>query len=88
MLRLAGGLRQLRPPGRAGRQIPAAAVFLPPAHYMPEEAFNTWGWRIPFLLSFVIIAGYVSRRKVDETWHSPKKVSTARSKAPIIQVAE
>src|SRR5438105_451365 len=49
-------------------QILAAAVFLPLAHYMPEEAFNTWGWRIPFLLSFfVIIAGYVIRRKVDET---------------------
>jgi MFS family permease len=49
-------------------QVLAAAVFLPLAHYMPEEAFNTWGWRIPFLLSFVVIvAGYVIRRKVDET---------------------
>ena len=35
---------------------------------MPEEAFNSWGWRIPFLLSFfVIIAGYIIRREVDET---------------------
>ncbi|MGO3741277.1 MFS transporter [Kerstersia sp.] len=49
-------------------QILAAAVFLPLAHYMPEDAFNSWGWRIPFLLSFiVIIMGYVIRRKVDET---------------------
>ena len=49
-------------------QILAAAVFLPLAHYMPEEAFNSWGWRIPFLLSFVvIIAGYIIRREVDET---------------------
>jgi MFS family permease len=49
-------------------QILAAAVFLPLAHYMPDEQFNSWGWRIPFLLSFfVIIAGYVIRRKVDET---------------------
>src|SRR4029450_8640732 len=49
-------------------QILAAAVFLPLAAYMPEEAFNSWGWRIPFLLSFVvIIADYVIRRKVDET---------------------
>ena len=40
-------------------QILAAAVFLPLAHFMPDEAFNSWGWRIPFLLSFVvIIAGY------------------------------
>jgi MFS family permease len=49
-------------------QIFAAAVFLPIAHYLPKDAFNTWGWRVPFILSFiVIIAGYVIRRKVDET---------------------
>ena len=35
---------------------------------MPEEAFNSWGWRIPFLLSVVvIIAGYIIRREVEET---------------------
>src|SRR5262249_2605509 len=34
-------------------QILAAAVFLPLAHYMPKEDFLHWGWRIPFLLSFV-----------------------------------
>jgi len=46
-------------------QILAAAVFLPLAHYMPEDAFNSWGWRIPFLLSFlVIVAGYIIRREV------------------------
>ena len=49
-------------------QILAAAVFLPLAHYMDKEAFNSWGWRIPFLLSFVVvIAGYIIRREVDET---------------------
>jgi MFS family permease len=49
-------------------QILAAAIFLPLAHYLPEEAFNSWGWRIPFLLSFaVIIAGYIIRREVEET---------------------
>src|SRR6266481_2579793 len=49
-------------------QILAAAVFLPLAHYMPKEAFNAWGWRIPFLLSIVvIIAGFIIRRKVEET---------------------
>jgi MFS family permease len=49
-------------------QILAAAVFLPLAAYMPEAAFNSWGWRIPFLASFVVIvAGYIIRRKVDET---------------------
>ena len=49
-------------------QILAAAVFLPLAHYLPEEAFNSWGWRVPFLLSFVVIvAGYIIRKEVDET---------------------
>jgi len=49
-------------------QILAAAVFLPLAHYMDKDSFNSWGWRIPFLLSFVvIIAGYIIRRQVAET---------------------
>ncbi|MBI0446670.1 MFS transporter, partial [Deinococcus sp. DB0503] len=49
-------------------QLLAAAVFLPLAHFLPEEDFNSWGWRIPFLLSLlVLIAGYFIRRNVDET---------------------
>src|SRR5438477_12071536 len=49
-------------------QILAAAVFLPLAHFMNPDAFNSWGWRIPFLASVVvIIAGYIIRRNVDET---------------------
>ena len=68
-------------------QILAAAVFLPLAHYMPTDAFNSWGWRIPFLLSFlVIVAGYVIRREVNET---PAFAEVDQSgklpKAPVIQ---
>src|SRR5215207_10905493 len=49
-------------------QILAAAIFLPLAQFMPKDQFNSWGWRIPFLLSIVvIIAGYIIRREVDET---------------------
>src|SRR4029079_1317021 len=49
-------------------QILAGAVFLPLAHYMDPEAFNSWGWRIPFIASVVVIvAGYIIRREVDET---------------------
>jgi MFS family permease len=68
-------------------QILAAAVFLPLAAYMPTEAFNSWGWRIPFLLSFfVIVAGYIIRREVDETpaFAEEDKHGTV-PKAPIIQ---
>ena len=68
-------------------QILAAAVFLPLAHYMPTDAFNAWGWRIPFLLSFLgIVAGYIIRREVHETpvfTEIDKK--GAVPKAPVIQ---
>jgi MFS family permease len=68
-------------------QILAAAVFLPLAHYMPEEAFNSWGWRIPFLLSFVVIvAGYIIRREVDETpAFAEVDAKGALPKSPIFQ---
>jgi MFS family permease len=49
-------------------QILAAAIFLPLAYFMPEDSFNAWGWRIPFLLSAgVLFAGYIIRREVKET---------------------
>jgi len=65
-------------------QIIAAAVFLPLAAYMPTEAFNSWGWRIPFLLSFfVIVAGYIIRREVEETPAFAREGGETR--APIVQ---
>jgi len=49
-------------------QIFAAAVFIPLARTMPHDQFMEWGWRVPFLLSIlVVIAGYFIRRNVDET---------------------
>lgn len=67
------------PPGRRGffasftlqgvqaGQVMAAAVFLPLAYFMPSDAFNSWGWRIPFLLSAaMLIAAYIIRREVKE----------------------
>ena len=49
-------------------QIIAAAVFLPLSAVMSTDAFQSWGWRIPFLLSaLVVVAGYIIRRRVDET---------------------
>src|ERR1700678_2385070 len=68
-------------------QILAAAVFLPLAAYMPDQAFNTWGWRIPFLASVVvIIAGYIIRREVAETPAFAEEDLQGRvPKAPIVQ---
>ena len=67
-------------------QIFAAAVFLPLATYMPKEAFNEWGWRIPFILSLiVVIAGYIIRRNVDETPAFSEEAAHGEvAKAPII----
>jgi len=68
-------------------QILAAAVFLPLAHYMNPEAFNAWGWRIPFLASVVVIvAGYIIRREVDETpAFAEESEHHELPKAPIVQ---
>ena len=68
-------------------QILAAAVFLPLAAFMPSEAFNSWGWRIPFLASVVvIIAGYIIRREVDETpAFAEEAIKKAIPRAPIVE---
>ena len=54
---------------------------------MPTEQFNSWGWRIPFLLSFlVIVAGYIIRREVDETPAFAEVDKAGKvPKAPVIQ---
>ncbi|MFT4296115.1 MAG: MFS transporter [Micropruina sp.] len=54
--------------GTQAGQLLAAFIFLPLAHFLSEDAFQSWGWRIPFALSaLVVIAGYLIRRNVDET---------------------
>jgi MFS family permease len=53
--------------GTQGGQVIAPLVFLPIAA-LPEEQLLTWGWRIPFLLSAVVVAvGYLIRRRLEET---------------------
>lgn len=54
--------------GTQGGQIIAPAVFLPLAAALPHDALLSWGWRVPFWLSAVmVLAGYVIRRRLDET---------------------
>ncbi|WP_254678927.1 MFS transporter [Arthrobacter sp. 24S4-2] len=67
-----------RPP-RTGRGLPPAGrpVGAAPGHRrhsahdrcnLPGAAFLEWGWRVPFLLSIVlIVVGYFVRRAVDES---------------------
>ncbi|MEW2354008.1 MFS transporter [Spirillospora sp. NPDC029432] len=53
--------------GTQAGQILATAIFLPVAA-LPEEQLLSWGWRIPFWLSAVVmVVAFVIRQKLDET---------------------
>jgi MFS family permease len=68
-------------------QIVAAAVFLPLATLLPKDFFETWGWRIPFLLSaFVVLAGYIIRKRVHEPPAFEEELAHGEvPQAPIVQ---
>ncbi len=54
--------------GTQGGQVLAPAIFLPLAAALPEDQLLSWGWRVPFLLSSVVVlAGYLIRRTLHET---------------------
>ena len=54
--------------GTQGGQILAPAIFLPLAAMLDDDQLQSWGWRIPFWLSaVVVVAGLVIRRRLDET---------------------
>lgn len=53
--------------GTVGGQVFAPAVVLPLA-LLSEDQLLSWGWRIPFLLSaIVVLVGYLIRRTLQET---------------------
>jgi len=53
--------------GVQGGQALASLAFIPVAA-LPEESLYSWGWRIPFLLSVVVIvAAFLIRRSLEET---------------------
>ena len=74
--------------GTQAGSILATAALLPLAAFLPAEAFQTWGWRIPFLLSaLVILAGYIIRRKVTEPPAFAAQADTAaKRKLPLIDL--
>lgn len=74
--------------GTQAGQIIAAAVFLPLSAALSNEAFKSWGWRIPFLLSaLVVFAGYMIRRRVEETpIFTEEKAHQEIPKMPIVRV--
>src|SRR5690606_25988732 len=72
------------PPGPSG----AAGAMAVMSQLAPGDEFLTWGWRIPFLLSIVLIGvGYYVRRKVEETpVFTEIAKRAAQSKTPIVQL--
>ncbi|SFI20185.1 MFS transporter [Bradyrhizobium sp. cf659] len=53
--------------GTQAGAILATLVFIPVSS-MPEDQLLSWGWRIPFLLSFVVlVVAYLVRRTMPET---------------------
>jgi MFS family permease len=85
------------PPGRRGfwamftnlggavANILALVTFLITGLYMSNETFAAWGWRVPFLLSVLLVAvGLYVRLKLEETPVFAKEVvEHGRSRLPI-----
>ena len=54
--------------GTQGGQILAPAIFLPLAAALDDDQLQSWGWRVPFWVSaVVVVAGLIIRRRLDET---------------------
>jgi len=69
-------------------QLLAAAVFLPLAQFMPADQFASWGWRIPFLLSAVVLViGWIIRRQVHEApVFTEAQTQNEPRKLPVVEV--
>jgi MFS family permease len=82
---LAGSAPQIGVP--LGMLLAAGVNALMTGWISPGQAYLEWGWRIPFLLSVVMIAvGYYVRRAIDE---SPVFVQIAeRHQQPRVPIAE
>lgn len=88
------------PAGRRGRYgsfsqigvpaglILAQLVFLAANSALTPEQFAAWGWRIPFLLSIVLVAvGLVIRLRIEESpVFRALRSESARSRSPIVDV--
>jgi MFS family permease len=82
----AGAFPQLGAP--LGMLLASGVTALMTGVISPGPAFVEWGWRVPFLLSVVLIAvGYVVRRAVDESpVFSEMAAKKQRSKVPLVEL--
>lgn len=67
--------------------ILANLVFLLVAYFLPKEDFAVWGWRIPFLLSLVLVfIGIFVHFRIEES--APHvAASPKRARSPVVEVA-
>jgi metabolite-proton symporter len=79
-----GSFPQMGIPGGTILSIGAFSL----ASLLPENDFQNWGWRLPFLFSVVLIAlGYLARRKVGESPDFEKaKARGEVHKAPVVEL--
>ena len=83
---LYGGFVQI---GTPAGLILANLAFLGVVAFVPEEHFLTWGWRIPFLLSAVLVViGLVIRLRLEETPVFAQALAQAprHEKVPVVEV--
>jgi MFS transporter, MHS family, shikimate and dehydroshikimate transport protein len=90
---------EFAPPKRRGffASLPAAGVFIgiglaaavsAMVATLPEEQLMSWGWRVPFLFSIVVVAiGLLIRLRVPESpVFTDLKVARARTKVPALEL--
>lgn len=72
----------------AGVALLSSSGLMAAVSALPSGSFLSWGWRIPFLLSAVLlVAGLIMRAKVSETpVFENKRAEVRRERAPIKQV--
>ena len=73
--------------GTQAGQILATAAFLPVAA-LPEDALLSWGWRVPFWASVVVVVvGYIIRRRLEETPVFEQQVAgDGVAKLPVVEL--
>jgi MFS family permease len=74
--------------GSPAGAVLASLVFIAVGH-LPDDAFLSWGWRVPFLLSAVLVViGLVIRLKVAESteFEEARKREDATPKIPVVEL--
>ncbi len=76
--------------GTQAGSIIATAVFIPLTAVLTDEAFIEWGWRIPFMLSAVVVlAGFLIRKHVEEPPAYTRSLAVRQAQnrqAPVVEL--